>query len=137
MSANAIPSHWKSPGACADSPDWLETCLANIDRLAGLEDNWNSYGARKVDPRSVELGKRFVLHLANMNGRIDCPRVTASPDGNPAFSWEWHDHSRELNVEITPGGTIRYSFVDEVNPSRDAEGQTDDPDLIASIRTYG
>jgi len=136
MSANAVPSHWKAPRACVASPDWLEACLARIDRLAALEENWNSYGARKVDPRAIELGKLFVVHLASMHGGIECPQVAASPDGNPAFSWEWHNHSRELSVEITPGGTIRYSYVDEENPSQDTEGETDDPDLVARFRTH-
>jgi hypothetical protein len=58
-----------------------------------------------------------------------------APDGNAALSWEWHDHSRELNVEITPDGTLRYSYIDEEDPSRDAEGESDDANLIAQLRT--
>jgi hypothetical protein len=135
MSANAAHSYRTSPDACAASPHWLEGCAADIDQLVGLEENWNSYGARKVDPRSIEFAKRLIVDLANMSGDIACPQVAASPDGNVALSWQWHDHSRELNVEITPDGTIRYSYIDEEDSSRDAEGETDDPHLIARLRT--
>ena len=114
--------------------DWSADCLDHIDRLRELKQNWDSYGANSVDLRSIEVAKQLVRKLAQVTG-IDCPRISASPAGYVALSWEWQKHSRELDLEILPDGTLRYSFLDEDHPTNDTEGETVDPNLIAHLLT--
>jgi hypothetical protein len=94
----------------------------------------NSYGANPVDLDSIASAKRLVPWLAGITG-IDCPRVAASPAGHVAFSWEWEHHTRELDLEILPDGTLRYSFLDERKPADDVEDETSDPREIAHLLT--
>ncbi len=61
--------------------------------------------------------------------------MSASPAGYVALSWEWENHSRELDMEILPDGVMRYSYLDEPQPARDREGETSDPTLIAYLLT--
>jgi len=114
--------------------DWSADCLTRIDRLRELKQNWNSYGANPVGPKSIAFAKQLVCTFAKVTG-IDLPRVAASPDGHVALSWEWQEYSRELDLEILPDGTLRYSYLDERQPSRDREGETRDPNRIADLLT--
>ena len=114
--------------------DWSADCLDRIKRLRELNQNWDSYGANPVDPRSIEVAKQLVRMFAEVTG-IDCPRVAASPAGNVALSWESEDQSRELDLEVQCDGILRYSFLDEHQPSQDIEGETNDPNLIVQLLT--
>ncbi len=121
--------------ACRDQiADWTEDCLQRIERLHKLKQNWDSYGANPVDPRSIEAARQLVRKFAFVQG-IDCPRVAASPAGHVALSWEWQEYSRELDLEILPDCTLRYSYIDEKQPSQDSDGETSDPNLIAHLLT--
>lgn len=117
-----------------DPADWSADCLNRMKRLCELKQNWDSYGANPVDPGSIEVAKQLVRMFAQMTG-IDCPRVAASPAGNVALSWEWEDQSRELDLEVQRDGILRYSFLDERQPSQDTEGETNDPNLIVQLLT--
>lgn len=114
--------------------DWYNNCLDSVDQLRELKANWDSYGANPVDPDSIQVAKQRLRQFAEVTG-IGCPRVGASPAGRVALSWEWKNHSRELDLEIVPDGTLRYSYLDETQPSQDREGETFDPTLIAHLLT--
>lgn len=114
--------------------DWCNNCLDNVDQLRELSFNWDSYGAKPVDSDSIQVAQQLLLQLAKFHG-VDCPRVGASPAGHVAFSWEWENHSRELDLEVLPDGTLRYSYLDEAQPDHDREGETTTPDLIAHLLT--
>lgn len=114
--------------------DWCTDCLTIIDQLRELPPNWDSYGANPVQPESIKTAKQLLHVLAKVTG-IECPRVGASPAGHVALSWEWQNHSRELDLEILPDGALRYSYVDETRPSHDREGETSDPTRIAQLLT--
>lgn len=114
--------------------DWSADCLSLIDRLRELKQNWDSYGANPVDLNSIAVAKELVRSFDRITG-IDCPRVAASPAGHVALSWEWQEHSRELDLEILPDGALRYSYLDEPQPNRDCEGETNNPSLIVQLLT--
>ena len=134
-----LPAHANATGEGLFAPrdhaaDWSTNCVNRIDRLRELRQNWDSYGANPVDPDSIEVAKQLVRQFAQVTG-IDCPRVAASPAGNVALSWEWDEHSRELDLEILPDGMLRYAYLDEHQPSQDCEGETYDPNQIAHLLT--
>lgn len=110
----------------------IADCLDRIDRLRDLKPNWDSYGANPVDLKSIAVAKKLVGMFVEVAG-IECPRVAAWSAGNVALSWEWCDYSRELDLEILPDGTLRYSYLDEHQPNRDCEGETSDPNLIVQL----
>ena len=117
-----------------DSADWSTDCLDRIDRLRELKQNWDSYGAHPIDRNSIEVAKQLIRYYAQLTN-IDCPRVAASPSGYVALSWEWQESSRELDLEILPDVTFRYSYINENHPTQDSEGETSDPGFIAHLLT--
>ncbi|QDU47607.1 hypothetical protein Mal52_61420 [Symmachiella dynata] len=114
--------------------DWLQDRLIALDQLRKLEENWDSYGARSVDLTSIAIAAAIIKLLAEVIG-ICRPNIAASPAGNVGLSWEWEDCSRELDVEILPDISFRYSYLDEENPDLDREGTTRDLNIIANLLT--
>lgn len=121
--------------AIRDRPaDWRLDCLDRIQRLGELQANWNSYGANRVDFDSIGAAMALAKWFSQVTG-IESPRVAASPAGHVALSWEWADRARELDLEVLPDGTLRYSYLDEKRPDEDREDVTADPRLIAHLLT--
>ena len=114
--------------------DWYDECAAKISKLKALEHNWDSYGANPVSSDSIYLAKRLLKIFAGIIG-IDCPRITASPDGHAGYSWEWADYTCELDLEILPDGHLRYSYTNETSPHEDYEGTTTKLDDILYLLT--
>ncbi|MCH8342750.1 MAG: hypothetical protein IH983_02055 [Planctomycetes bacterium] len=107
---------------------WLSERVDRLRRLLGLQENWDSYGAKPIDPRSVEFAVRLLTSLADVDG-IEAPTVTASPDGNAALCWD--DGHRSLDVEILADGSIEYAYLND----EDHEGTTLDAEDLAILLT--
>jgi len=128
-------AQWTGEGLYQDRfADWYELCCYRIDLLRQLKSNWDSYGANPVDWDSIDFAKKLVGMLAKGDD-IECPRVAASPEGLVALSWEWKSFSRELDVEVQPDGKLRFSYLNECDPSHDSEGVEFNPGFITRILT--
>jgi hypothetical protein len=113
-------------------PSWLDGRLAQIDRLHDLLPNWDSYGARRIDPSSIEIAKRVLEALASVD-TVEEPTVTATPDGKVAFCWD--DGQRSLDLEVCPDGWLDFSYLNESLEILDEEGQTQDLKHLAILLT--
>lgn len=114
--------------------DWYDECAAKINKLKALGHNWDSYGANPVSHASIYFANLWLKFFAGVVG-INCPGISASPDGNVGFSWEWADDTRELDLEILPSGLLHYSYVNETKPNEECEDTTQEVDHILYILT--
>lgn len=114
--------------------DWYQDSIDRINHLRKLKPNWDSYGAYPVNQNSIIFAEKLVYWFAQET-EVECPRIAASPAGYVALSWEWQEHSRELDLEILSDGGLRYSYLDESQPSQDCDGEADDLTLIAHLLT--
>lgn len=103
--------------------NWLKSKIRAVQGLLALPSNWDSYGAERIDPRSVEsaLGRLRQLALITENE----PSVGASPSGYATLKWDWEDDSKHLEIEFHPDGMLDYAFVDLLNQSGDVERVTE------------
>lgn len=106
---------------------WATPCLQGLNKLRRLLPNWDSYGAKPIDERSVMNAATLVVYLSRIVG-IEAPIVTASPNGNAALCWD--DGTRSLDVEVHPNGSFEYSWLLEDESDED-EGITRDWEKIA------
>ena len=74
-------------------------------------DNWDSYGAKAVDPRSLFRAIRFA-HLLNIN--VPIPDIYVDPDGEIVFEW-YLDPRRVFNVTARKNGELAYAGLFGVN----------------------
>lgn len=133
-SSERLPSSDRIYFATRKEEQWLDERLDAIDGLRQLQDNWDSYGARKVDARSIDSARAFVRWLSTIVG-VNRPQVAASPDGLVGLSWEWDDFNKNLDVVVLRPGFLQFCYVDERDDSNSMEGTTGDWLLIAGILT--
>ena len=89
------------------TPTWLGERLERISALGQLPSNWDSYGAARVDARSIARATQLLQGLAEFQA-VERPTVTASPDGNVALCWG--NGSKSLDIEVLPDGSVAYAF---------------------------
>lgn len=101
--------------------DWLSDVCSAIEQLLDLPENWDSYGAYRVDPKSVSQGLAVATDLSWYVG-IDRPTVTATPEGHVGFCWDSGHWS--LDASIAPSGLISFVYLDREDRDRDLESRT-------------
>ena len=113
---------------------WVGDVQKALESLLELGDNWDSYGARPADSKSIERAKSFIDSIGRVVS-VGRPAVSLSPAGNAAFSWETSNGRRNLDVEVLKTGKIRFAFIDDDDESADREGTAFDMTEIAGILT--
>ena len=116
----------------SEPPSWFTECVDTIKGLEQLQVNWDSYGARAVEPRSIENAVVVLCELARIE-TVERPTVTASPEGHAALCWDYGD--RSLDVEFLPDGQIEYVFMNQKDPSKDDEGIIREIQVLANLLT--
>jgi hypothetical protein len=95
-------------------PEFVTASVAELDRLAQLPANWDSYGAPQIDPPIIAAVKTFIRALpADLAYR---PRVVPMSTGNVQL--EWHHEKKVLELEFESPQIIRYLQFD---PARAVE----------------
>ena len=81
---------------------WIE--LADAAHDAAVQ-NWDGYGARKIDPLAYREAERF---LGALPTTTPVPDVSVDPDGEVSISWnvepDW-----VFSVSIGPSGRLSYA----------------------------
>ncbi|MGA2254556.1 MAG: hypothetical protein ABSG53_07845 [Thermoguttaceae bacterium] len=89
-----------------DAPAWFDDLLAEISELVKLEESWDSYGARPIDPHCVEATANLFLPIFNS----DTPRPSVVPINRGGIQLEWHRAGTDLEIEIEPPERLHVFF---------------------------
>ena len=89
-----------------EQPDhWLWETAESLGTLLALEDNWDSYGAKRILPETVLATIRLLIAI--MDDKSPSPSIVPTPMGNVQI--EWHRFGIDLEIEVTADGN--YSVV--------------------------
>lgn len=121
---NALTSapvwEWRIPTSAGElviraeaPPAWFEPTLASMAELLQLEPDWDSYGARRVEPRTIPYGLDLLKY--SMREATPTPLVVPAPRGGLQF--EWHTGGMDLEVEVLPDGRLSYYLEDAIQQS--------------------
>lgn len=87
-----------------------ETAHARIEELAGLEEDWDSYGAYPMAPEAIAAAHALVDKRPHL-------LQTIYPVPNGGFILVWSFFPYEVEVEVMPdgtyGATIAQTLIDE------------------------
>jgi len=87
-------------------PAWVEPTLNSLGESLALPVNWDSYGARSVDPKSVaSAGETLCLVMES-----DTIPPTVVPTVHGGVQFEWHTRGIDLEIEISPLGAPYVSY---------------------------
>jgi hypothetical protein len=79
-----------------DRPTWVAEIDDRLAELVALPENWNSYGARRVDPAVARSTRELLLQTV----RADTPRPALVPTSHGGIQIEWHTEGVDLEIEI-------------------------------------
>ena len=96
----------------------LSEAFAQIAKLKGLEEDWDSYGAEAMSESAITIAQNF-LFKAQMQPEVaealkyDDIRAQPScvaPLNNGGVQLEWDGFNTAIEVEISPDGQFDYLF---------------------------
>ena len=90
-------------------PFWSHDLVMKISELGELEEGWDSYGARPVDPQCATATAEFVLNFLDRN----TPTPAVVPTTRGGIQLEWHRAGADLEIEIESPARSRVFFEDE------------------------
>jgi hypothetical protein len=90
---------------------WFMLIASKLVELLKLPPNWDSYGARPIDPIHVRAALQVLLRI--MGDETPMPFVV--PTNRGGIQMEWHVHGLDLEIETVSAQRIRVSFEDEMS----------------------
>ena len=78
-----------------DEPAWFLPAVQACAELLHLPQDWNSYGARPIDPAAVASALQLLLNIMHP----DTPLPLFIPTNRGGIHLEWHTHGMDLEVE--------------------------------------
>ncbi len=111
-----------SPSRRSFPAGWLEGVQEQLEELASLQENWDSYGACPISPEAIKAARDTVTGLAWIRD-IEAPVVTGTPDGDVGLCWDHGDWSLDASIDST--GLINYVFL-RTQPTEECESRTRD-----------
>ncbi|MCF7954683.1 MAG: hypothetical protein K9M75_02665 [Phycisphaerae bacterium] len=103
----------------------FDRVVGDIDELAKLPRNWDSYGSPEIPKDIIITAKRFINLLEYTP--IEPPHVVPISGGGMQF--EWQIGERELEIEFVDSENISYLKVNNEEPID--ESQIKSSDVIA------
>lgn len=92
-----------------EPPAWLLPTIQSMASLLSLPANWNSYGARPIDPRDVVLA----LDLLDRTMQPDTPPPAVAPTARGGLQLEWHLRGIDLEVEPLAQDQVHVFYEDQ------------------------
>lgn len=111
----------------------LKPIFQRLAHLAGLPDNWDSYGAQRVDSLRAELA---VITLGEvMESDTPLPSIVPTKDGG--IQIEWHCRGIDLQIEPVSPNRIEYYVCTPNGEEREGDWANDLTELRALIHLLG
>lgn len=106
---NNLNTQWSSVSSLFEELSWSRSARKKLEALSSLEENWNSYGSRPIQPEARELTAKLLSDLV----KTDMPEPQIFPVSGGGIQLEWENSRCELEIEVLPDKSIEYLIVDE------------------------
>ena len=97
---------------------WLSCVMDQLGHLLSLEENWDSYGAKRVSFHSAVA----MLNLIPSIAAAESPVPTLVPTNVGGIQLEWHENNIDLEIEIGPRGKPQV-YVFDASSETEFEGE--------------
>jgi len=101
----------------SDFPGWLDNALRALNAASALPQNWDTYGARPVNQRTLEYALQVLVEI--MKDTSPSPEILATSHGGIQFLWNAPD--RELKVAVNAPYRGEYYYCDESKKEEEEE----------------
>ena len=94
--------------ASGSIPAWLSDSVDDLNTILALNENWDSYGAHKIQANAALAALKIML--AAMKDKTPIPAIVPTSTGS--IQLEWHRSGIDLEVEITSNGNYSVFYED-------------------------
>lgn len=94
--------------------------LNDLDRIAELRTDWDSYGSAPPTSMAVEKARRLVITVYQdslLSARNPSLPFSVAPLSGGGIQLEWRSETAAIEVEIGPEGAFGYLLIKGVEPS--------------------
>lgn len=84
------------PPQKTDTPGWLPPTVEKLAQLLALGANWDSYGARPIDPQLPLAALRLLAGVM----RNSSPPPDVVPTSRGTIQLEWHRDGVDLEIDV-------------------------------------
>jgi hypothetical protein len=114
QSALLLPPEQAVATISATIVEELQPALERLEEFKALSEDWDSYGAAAISPRSIGLARDIAAEVVSNHALSIRPEgytfdVVPTPDGGVQL--EWTVSEQHLEVVIDPQGTFGYLLV--------------------------
>lgn len=95
-----VPETWELE-VDSFAPPWLEVLITEINRLARLPADWDSYGAARLESKAAEFAIMLLGHM-----RFGGPAPWVSPTSDGGLHLEWGREGFGVEVEVSKDGDV-------------------------------
>jgi hypothetical protein len=92
-----------------EPPLWLPEVLAKINEISRLKENWDSYGAKRIDPRCIDAANSLLRGVLDSS----TPKPSVVPANRGGVQLKWHRGGIDLEIEIESPPRMNVFFADE------------------------
>jgi hypothetical protein len=107
-SAATLPEPVTSAFSYSAVPAWFRKIRAEVEALKLLPENWDSYGAPKLN--RVLLGAALPMLAQVVSPKTPRPSVVPTSDG--AVQFEWYTRGFEIQVRVVSSSKFHLSATD-------------------------
>ncbi|MHB8644457.1 MAG: hypothetical protein ACYDAR_01560 [Thermomicrobiales bacterium] len=110
-------------------PIYVNADIEEIEALARLEPDWDSYGAATISPQAIALAKDLVTYTAigAASLGIEARPYYIGPTPIGGVHVEWRRDRREIQVDVRPNQTLGCLLVRQSDTKRERECREDVP----------
>jgi hypothetical protein len=118
-------------GAAEESiPGWVLPTAEAFAGILDLHSGWNSYGARPIDRRTVEVAGDLLAEVMNQS----TPAPFVIPTVRGGVQLEWHRGGLDIEIAVNPGRPITIFAADSKSGDEfEGEWSRRDPSLASWI----
>jgi len=106
-----------------EPPKWFMPLLTKVCELGDLPSDWDSYGARPIDPETAASAVTLLLDVLS----ADDPQPAVVPTSRGGILVEWHEGGVDLEVDVRSSSSIHVAFEDGVT---EQEFENPEPSLL-------
>lgn len=132
VSDTTMDSVYTVRAACdvvGERPIWLDKVVDDLNELAKLGEDWDSYGSERIPKVLIDEAKKFVTSLEFEE--IGAPFVV--PISGGGIQLEWHKGTHELEIEFIDVNRIAYLKVVEDAPVEEGTFVADDTHMSRAL----
>lgn len=102
-------------------PAWYKPTLYAAINTLYLDDNWDSYGARPINPTVINEAFHKLEDLLD----DDTPPPSVVPTKSEGIQFEWHQSEIDIEIEVNPRDGC-YVFFENLKTGEASEGSLDE-----------